>query len=441
MRAGHSSSKTSRRLARARALLCVLALLGPSACSARDTSSKTATAVKKVLVTPDTYPVELGSPGRDSSIPSVTSAKGVVAWSAPLRTTASPGSPPAVLVWSHHPVVVTWDAVSLFAPAGGPLWEKRKQGGSPVAVGPKGLAYKDADLNVVDLSGGFVVRDAPFHGASDPDVAVELLWPREQDFVTAVFSPGQEELPEGADPKAKLLPPSVTAIRSRYGRNYSDWEAHVATRGPPSLRPLFLPARNVLTLAADVAVRLQVAEKKELSRFPLVPAQVVDWSVDADEVYCLAGYEGGKKVLVALDPTGKELWRWTDVATADAWAARQPPIRAGGRVYALTEGRVLALERGKAVWVFELDAEARRATAGTAASGAAQAAASAVPRRGSVLADGSLLVTSGRVLVHLGGDGSRRFSLALDRDILSAPVVDSGGAIYVATATHLVRVQ
>ena len=102
------------------------------------------------------------------------------------------------------------------------------------------------------------------------------------------------------------------------------------------------------------------------------------------------------------------------------WISVQPPIQAGGgRVYVLSEQKVLALENGKLIWTY-------------AAEGL---------RHGTVLEDRSLLITAGKSLQHVGSNGAKIFSINTADDILSPPVVDAEGHIYVATSKQVLRID
>jgi hypothetical protein len=367
-----------------------------------------------------TYPVVFASPRRDSAIPATTSARGDVAWKTTIGLTMP--RPPAVLTSTGHVVLVAEANFALFGPGGKRLWTREKQSGTPVVVAGGLFYYKSRKLflEAVDADNGPVLQRSPFPWAMAPETQVGLLWPRENDFVAAAYWPGDDEVAEGDAPDTPLQPPQVTGLRNRYGTTYGDWGTTV--EGRPKLPPLFAPDLNRMALAVDEAIRLDIGEERELSRFKLPLEQVTDWSVDSREIYALAGYEAGKKVLLSLSSEGAELWRWTDAENADRWSGGQPPIRAGKRrVYALTEKRVLAVEKGRLLW--QHDAE------------------DGTVRRGSSLEDGSVLVTAGKNLLHLNAKGRLLFSVDVGDEILSPPVVDAQGSIYVATASELVQIR
>ncbi|MFH0727355.1 MAG: hypothetical protein V2B19_13585 [Pseudomonadota bacterium] len=404
---------------------CVLGLFALLACraDAQNISTKTARTTEMTLTTSSTYPVNFASPRRDCAIPATTSAKGAIAWSHETGKTASANWPPAILIWGSHVLVTTFADMVLFDRSGKILWEKGKQGGTPAAVA-NGLVYyknKTLFLDAVNLNNEAVLQQAPFPSAMSKDVVVHILWPGDKDFIAAVYWPGEAEVADGDDPDTKLRPPEVTGVRNAYGTTYREWGA--TYKGPPRLLPLLLPELNRLVLVTDEVIRLDVAGEKELSRFKLPLGEVVDWSVDSREIYYLTSYEAKNKVLLALSAEGRELWRWTDKDHPDdPWARRQPPIQAWqGRIQVLTERWVLTLKEGKLLWAIETKGE--------------------TIRHGSALADGSLLVTAGKTLSHIDVDGRKFFSVQLDKDILSPPVVDAEGNIYVATESHLVQIH
>jgi hypothetical protein len=286
-----------------------------------------------------------------------------------------------------------------------------------------GLAYYETPsffLSAVNQGGEAVLDKYPFPSASG-EVRVQLLWPREKDFVAALFWPGEREVADGSPPGTEPAPAQVTVLKAAYGKTRAAWRT--SHEGTPRLSPLFLPDQNRLALALDEVVRIDVDGQKGLPGFKLPVAEAVDWSVDRNETYCMIGYEAGKKVLVACSSKGEELWRWSaGDKSADAWVAGQPPVQAGdGRVYALAEKHLYAFRDGKLTGKFGTrDTTYHRATA---------------------LSDGTILVTAGNVLYHLGTDGQVRVSVELDKRILSSPVVDGQGHVYVATETHLVRID
>jgi outer membrane protein assembly factor BamB len=393
-----------------------------------------------------TFTGPLGA-SRDSALPASTTARGVVAWSRELGPAASPGWPSTVMLWGERPVVVSFAEVAVFDTAGSKSWSHAKQGGTPVAVEGQRLFLKGRHrfIDALDRDGRVVLEQASFPGAMSPDVQVQLFWPRAHDFLAVLFEPSPQEVAEGDSPDTPRRPARNTLVKNRYETSYGDWMPTV--EGNSALRPLLLPAQERMTIFVGQAIRYDMADEKEIARFAVPLDQLVDWSVDADEVYCVTGYLAGRPALLMLSADGRELWRWVGEPGSDNWAPLQPPIRlAGGRVVALTGSRVLAFDKsGRLAWQYDARGESlqhgAKASAGSFEVKEGVLLGTGALRHGSGLADGSVLVTSGKVLVHLGADGRKLFSVSLDEEILSSPAVDDHGHIYVTTASHLARID
>ena len=405
---------------------------------------------KDKVMTTSSYPVRFASARRDSALAVLTTATGKVVWSKETGKTTSADWPPTVLVWGDRLLVASAPDMVLFDSRGERLWTRQKQIATPVASAQGKLYFKAKSrfLEALDGADQPVLKDAPFPGATSADVKVDLFWPREDDFVAVLADPGDSEVSDGSSPDTPLAPPKAIILRNRYPTTYGDWQ--LALKGLQTMTPLFVPERQIVALMFDDLVRIDLLKRQQVSAFKVPLATRTEWSVDADEVYCFTGYEesspGKTKVLMALSADGRELWRWTDSTNNDTWAVRQPPIRAmGGRVYALTQGRVLAVEQGKLVWQYDTRSDSlqhgAKVDSGSFEIKDGRLLATGSLRHGSVLGDGSLLVTGGKTLHHLSAAGRKLFSVSVDSDILSPPVVDADGHIYVATATHLIRID
>ncbi len=397
-------------------------------------------------MTTSSYPIRFASPGRTSALNATTPAKGILGWSQPIGTTSSPEWPPTVLDWGGRPVVVTPTHLTVFDSQGARLWTKERQVGTPAAVAGNHLFFKGKHrfIDAVDSHFQPFLNQAPFPGAMSASVRVSLFWPRETDFIAVLQVPGDDEVPEGSPLDTVLAQPYTTLLKNRYPTTYGDWRIDLP--GELRLPPLLLPARHVMAIATTEIVRVDIERFEELSRFPLPLPELVDWSVSSDEVYAFTGYEKKHKTLLAVAASGKVLWRWTDTADTDRWAAQQPPVRASGdRIYALTDGRVLAFENGQLLWVFDArDAALKhgaRVDEGSFEIKDGHLLARGKLRHAAALADGSLLVTGNRTLYYLSPTGRVFFKVTVNEDILSPPVVDGEGRIYIASASRLMRID
>jgi outer membrane protein assembly factor BamB len=404
----------------------------------------------KVMTTASTNPVRFASPRRDSALSGTTAAVGKLTWSQNLSKVSSLDWPPTVLIWGDRPVVATAADLEVFDPKGERLGSYHKRAGTPAAVGQGRLYHQTPGffLDALDATGGKALAESPFPGGSGRDVAVDLFWPRDEDFIAVVSQPGDSELAEGESPDKPAKPPLVTVRKNKYELTYGLW--HIKYKGVSRLAPLLVPERGTLALMMDDLIRVDIGEDQELSRFKVPLQTLVEWSADTDEVYCFTGYQGpdagGKKTLLAMSAAGHELWRWTDEEEHDPWAVLQPPIRGpGGRVIVLTQGRVLAFEAGKLRWQYDvLSASLKHGAhvdSGSFELKDGRLIAKGGLRHGAVLADGSVLATINKTLYHLSADGQKLFAVSVDEEILGPPVVDAAGHLYVATATHLSRID
>jgi outer membrane protein assembly factor BamB len=397
-------------------------------------------------MTTPAYPVVFASPGRDSAVPFATVAKGRVTWSRDIGQDSTSASPPQVLLWRDNPIVVTSSHVQWFDREGELLGRRERQPGSPVVLHDGRIYFKGRNgfLQAVDEGNHVILADAPFPGAMGAEVRVQLLWPRNEDFLAVTFWPGDRERADGDPADTPLEGPEITVLRNRYESTYGDFTW--TEEGRPRLPPLLRPDRGEVTVALDRFVRIDAERGREIARFgPIDAGEWVEWSLNSQGRYGLVGYTGVRKLLILIDDQGREVWRWTDDAP-DRWARTQPPIQqSDGRVVVLTEGRVIVVDAGRTVWQFDVLSDRLRHGAavddGSFEVRGGRLLAVGGLRHGTSLADGSLLATIGGTLYHFSKDGRKLFSVAYGEEILSAPVVDAEGIVYFATGSKLVQIR
>jgi outer membrane protein assembly factor BamB len=362
-----------------------------------------------------TYPARFAAPRRDSVVHAASQATGAIGWTRDLP----PDAGRELLVWSGQVVVVGQKTVALHGKDGHRLWERARRQSSPVALG-NGAMYLETQsrfLQAVRPSNELQLDDAPLPGVGGNETFLELLWPRQDDFIVASTLPDPKYDSEASGPKPR---PIISGLRVTYGSRMGAWKK--TYEGTLTLPPLFVPEKaRWIASASDKVISVNVDTEEE-KRFTLPIDKAMDWSADPTGVLAVLGMHKGKKVLLAVDAAGAEKWRFVDEAAADTWAPGQPPIgAASGRLVALTSHRVLAFDAGKLAWQIDLQPEA--------------------PRRATMLKDGSLLVTSGPTLRKIDASGAKRFALTLPAEIVTSPVVDAAGTIYVATASQLFSIR
>lgn len=364
------------------------------------------------MQTESLYPSYFAGPRRDGAVSVTTTATGKIAWSRELGL-ADADARSALLLWGDHVVATTVSSMALFSKEGERLWQQSRMPGSPPVIANGFLYYENRRLKLeaVDLENELAVRNAPLPTAMNDEFAISLLWPRESDFIATAFWPGHE--PEELAEVSWDRTPYGERVSAK-GGDYEGWQ---------SLPPLYHPQLNRLLLCVteDLYV-IDVEQGSEVARFKIPLDEASDWSIDTEGTLHIIGYQGDEKVLLALSLNGQEKWRWQGLGRAEQWLGIQPPISAGSeRMYAVTDRQILAIEAGQLLWQHEV-------TGGSA-------------KHATSLADGSLLLAAGNSLSHINRDGETLFTLALDEEIQTPPVVDASGSIYVGTAKHLVKVE
>lgn len=363
-----------------------------------------------------TWPAPFAGPRRDSVVPVTSSATGAIRWTQDL-TPETVGARD-LLVWDGHVLVVGPSVMALHGRDGGLLWERSHREKSPVAVA-NGLVYLETPayfLKSVRLSNEVVLDDAPLPGISGSETFLELLWPREGDFIITTTMPDPTYDSEDDAPPPT---PYLSVIRVIYGSRVGALSKNCD--GTLALPALFVPEKSRCLCAADAKLISVDVDEGTDARFVSPIERPLNWSADHSGKVALAGTHHDVLTLVAIDLDGNEQWRFTDPSATDFWATGQPPVgAASGRLVALTSQRVLAFDAGQLAWQVDLRSES--------------------PRRATMLGDNAVLVTSGKNLRKLDANGQEVFVVELPDAIVTSPVVDAAGTIYVATATQLIAI-
>ena len=382
----------------------------------------------------NTYTGRYGGPRHSSATSALTSATGVVSWSAELGFTA-PVTAPELLTWNDRIVVGSAQDLALFEPNGQLGWHHQKRREAPVAFRESTLYYatKTGYLMGVGVGGETLLEKAPFPGLHTNEYDLIMLYPREDDFVAASYL--AEPLYDEEDAEAEPVQPEVAGRRVSYGSRNVKWSGTFG--GELRLPVLFVPEMNHWIMAQDKIVIINIEEGKEVSRFDIPLERVVNWSAAADGTLLINGYDKNRAVLLAVSLDGTEKWRWTGSEEVERWSTDQPSIQgAGDVIYALMQGRLLAIRGGELAWEFDI-----RNLQPSASVDEGKLPLATSLRRGTTLGDGSLLVTVGNRLLHIDKTGQIIFTAQVGGEILGSPVVDTNGNIYVVTTTKLICIQ
>jgi hypothetical protein len=357
-----------------------------------------------------TYPMIYGSPRRDCALNVPIAGISKVIWAVPLNLEMTEFFP-RVLIWEGNPVACMHTSFGVFTKDGQFLFKREKHNGSPAAIA-NGLLYHEnrgTYLDAVDLKNQLVLEHASFGVAPNGEFNVTLFWPREKDYVGCSFSPYYEE-----------VIPTVIVRRGSYTEHLGIWGEDF--KGASQLWPLAIPDLNLLLVSVNnTVICMDIEKQEETGRFDVAVPKMTDWSSDPKGNLCILGEDSNGKVIIGMSSSGEELWRLNFAGEEDRWTYYQPPIQAGdGRIYALTNKRILAIKDGKFLGQHEPK--------------------TGEVRHGASLPDGSVLVVSGETLLHLGPEGKVLGQLAVGAQILSPPVADAQGFVYITTKANLVKI-
>jgi len=419
------------------------ALLAAGLCLAMPVPAEAPATKEKKVTTSPLYAARFAGPRRDSAIVGETRAEGVVEWSRDIGLPAG-SAPRDVLSWQGGIAVVGGGRVVQYSTNGERLWDRPASQGAPV-VAANGLLYlvsRNTELEAVDATNIARLKEAPIPGQASRKFQLELLWPRQDDFVTTSYM--ADPTYDSEDLSRPQPKPLTVGRRTVYGEAIGAWG--VSHDGHQRLPPLLLPGPGLWVIALDQVVVVNLSTEEERPHFKLSLSELTEWSADSSGTLYVTGYAGGNKALLAVTTAGREMWRWIDKDEPDRWAASQPPMLGlQGRAFLLTEGRVLAIDAGKLTWSYDARSESLRHGA-LAAEGSFEVKdgrllSTAKLRYGTSLSDGSILVVGSKTLRRIDASGRKVFALTLATDIVTPPVVDADGNVYVATASQLIKIR
>lgn len=349
--------------------------------------------------------------GRSSFFPAAASLKGELLFSTPLALPAGT-LPGFVMLWNGRVVVESESMFAVYDASGRKQWEQAKYPDSPIGVSDSLIYFENENffLDAVDTANRRVLEDGSLPQVIDEHYRVFMIAPQKDDFLAVVQFVGGED---GS-------PPSARFYRAKYGSPTDTWGS---TRdGGQTLPPLFAAGANRLFVFMKRAFVFDALMGAEGAQFDFPIDSPVAASGDrAGNVYFL-GNDKGKGTLAAVTPDGAEIWRFEDPVLGGVAPGGQPPILgADGTVYVIAGGAIRAVRDGKLAWK-------QTPPKGGFAYGAA-------------LEGGTFLATAGSVVYLFDAKGEQVSAVDVDEALLTPPVVDRAGIVYVASAKTLFGIQ
>lgn len=345
--------------------------------------------------------------GRSSFIPAAAAIAGELLFSAPLALPA--GAPPQfVLLWNDRIVVESESMFAVFDSSGRKQWERPKYENSPIGIADSLIYYENGNffLDGVDAANRRVLDDGPLPQVIDEHYQVFTIVPQKDDFLAVVQFVGGED---GS-------PPSARFYRAKYGNPTDTWGSTLG--GGQALPPLFAAGANRLFVFMKRAFVFDAVTGAEAAQFDFPMDAPVAASADQEGNVFFAGSDKGKGTLSAMTQDGAEIWRFEDPLLRGISPGAQPPILgADGSVYVVAGGAILAVREGTLAWK-------RTPPKGGFSYGAA-------------LEGGSFLATAGSVVYLFDAKGGQVSAIDLDEALVTPPVVDRAGIVYVASSKTL----
>ncbi len=388
-------------------------------CNGADTKKSHDNGKEQKKIMENLYPVIFADAGRSCFINSKSSGKGVTGWEAALNDKASvPYNPISILVASRQLYVYSDSLVTAFNLAGNRLWSRPIRPGSPVGIAGEVIYFRKNDK--IDLlgavtAGGQELSKTLWLLESDQSCRPIYIMPLADDFLAVSLCVGP---PEGQ-------PPVFIPYRKKYETETFLWSDRFD--GTPPLMPLYISGqdRMIVFSTSEIVIYNAGASKWQpeiTSRFPLPLKKIIQASCDSAGNLYLIGDENGVITLVAMNLDGEIKWRWTG-GPADSYPSNgQPPVLGpDGSIYVASGMTLVTVKDGRTVREFPIEKK--------------------IISFCTALADGSVLVTAEDAIFRVDAAGQLTFGLSFDHKILTPPVVDEGGNVYIALSDKLIRIE
>lgn len=370
-------------------------------------------------MTTNTYPVIFADARRSSFIDARSESEGFLTWKKFFHDDSKvPFDPRAILIGDKRVLVYSGDMIIEFDSEGKRLWSKPIREGSPVSIRNDQLFYRKIDaideLAAVDFNGRDV-QQTMWILESDNACNPVYIEPLDKDFMALCLCTAPPE--QGR--------PAFVFYKKKYETEKFIWVDNIA--GRPAAAPLHFTdnERFVVFSEAEIVTYNAATAKSDgeiIARFPIPFKEIISCSGDNNGLLYILGKQDNQIFLAALAPDGTEKWRFKIDGGIAEVLSKQPPVVGLDGLIHVPAGRTLkTIKDGKLIREFTI--EERTIDHGTA------------------LADGSVLITAKNTLYRADASGKKIYGLLFDHDIVTPPVVDAQGHVYIATAFELLRID
>lgn len=344
-------------------------------------------------------------------------AKGKLCWIERIAAEGGQHAETRVLLGNGSRIVASGMGMFVvFSRDGRCLWRRPKWKGSSIFLEDGWIFYVSPDerniLQAVDLDNRMQLAGVPILGLIGTAVP-EILEPSRGELVVQIYDSGN---PEEASANTLIYRMRFEGAGFEWSRRYPG--------GVSKIQGLVcLEQRRLVTSIGNVVLIFDLdgtgGELEPLCQFSYPIDSGGLWlSGGADGALYWAGFDGKGLDTAATDLEGRVLWRW-QLGSANALRGTPvaPPIVAQETMYVLTSSVLCAVRGGTQRWFYE-----------TGTGGFKYATA---------LADGSVVITSAAGLHRVDAAGSEVFGVEFEEPLVTPPLADDQGRIYVASKEAL----
>ena len=358
----------------------------------------------------------------NSSVDKSAKATGTIIWVKKLSTDPENSGTVGYLLTAKQKVfAVTQKKILAFDNSGNNLWERDHWPLSPVSLRFDKIYFtsseKKSQMQAVDFDNKILIENFWMPEVVERSFLV-LFEPVEKGLIAQVqYQPDPDTGPMG-----------FVIYRIHDGALGTEWEKNFDTQKSKVI-PIINLDKNILVTNNTIdAYVFDINSKgdnvKPLFEFPLPLGDRTMWlsSSKSGDLYWV-GEDNKETLLKVTDTKGELLWEWkSGQADFSNFATPILPTIAAPEIqYLITLKKLFAFKSGKKIWEIESDnVNFSNATA---------------------LNDNTILVIMGSTLIQFNSEGKEIFKLDFGENIVTAPVIDENGQIYVASNENIFAVK
>jgi outer membrane protein assembly factor BamB len=322
------------------------------------------------------------------------------------------------LVSSSVLVVYSDTQILAFENKGKKLWDQNIVYGSPVSISEGKVYFREASSKAKKLSAvlldGTEVTDKMIILNSHEDAYPIYLEPLPDGLIAmCTYRVGVED----GTPKTVFYKKTYSSL------NYS-WVSSFT--GDMRLSPLHIRDSNRFIVTTENEIWVYNSSpsdiEEELFRYPHPLPQLLQASASENDILYIMGIEENQLILAAISIEGEEIWRFAGFLDTGFIKQLIPPILGPDGFIHITIGNALSTIRDGKL--------ARRFTSQTGNIS-----------YGTALADDSILLVTESTLLQIDSSGEVILEVIFEEPLVTPPVVDKDGKIYVASSHMIYKIS